>query len=150
MDSAFQYVEKYGIQTEASYPYTAQDGTCNYNSADVVTKITSYTDVPAQNPSQLMAAINLGPVAVAIEADQQSFQFYSTGVLAASSCGQQLDHGVLVVGYGNDSTTGKDFWKVKNSWGGSWGQAGYILLERGSSGSVDTCGVLNQPSYPRE
>jgi cathepsin L len=148
MDSAFQYIEKYGIQTEASYPYTAQDGTCTYDATKVATKITGFSDVASKSPAQLKAAVAIGTVSVAIEADQSSFQFYSTGVLAASTCGQNLDHGVLVVGYGTEN--GTDYWKVKNSWGASWGEAGYIKLQRGDDSSIDTCGVLNQPSYPKE
>lgn len=68
------------------------------------------------------------PVSVAIEADQQSFQFYSGGVLPASKCGTKLDHGVLAVGYGTDAKTGKKYWLVKNSWGGSWGDSVRIFL----------------------
>jgi hypothetical protein len=54
---------------------------------------------------------------------------YKTGVLSSAQCGDQLDHGVLVVGYGELS--GQKYWKVKNSWGGSWGMEGYVLLARG-------------------
>merc|ERR1712151_365122 len=82
-----------------------------------------------------------GVLAVAIEADQSSFQLYSGGVMTGS-CGTQLDHGVLAVGYGTDS--GKSYWKVKNSWGASWGENGYIRMVRGQN----QCGISNQPSYP--
>merc|ERR1711937_260174 len=76
------------------------------------------------------------------EADQMSFQMYSGGVLTGS-CGTNLDHGVLAVGYGTSS--GTDYWKVKNSWGASWGMDGYVLIERG----VDKCGIADgPPSYP--
>ena len=65
----------------------------------------------------------------------------------AKGCGTSLDHGVLVVGYGTEG--GKDFWKVKNSWGASWGQSGYILLARTDSTlGVGMCGLATQPSYP--
>merc|ERR1712093_832361 len=89
----------------------------------------------------LDAVTNVGPVSVAIEADQSSFQMYNSGVLTGS-CGDQLDHGVLAVGFG--TLNGKDYWKVKNSWGASWGMDGYILLERGNN----KCGIANRPSYP--
>merc|ERR1712167_296911 len=90
----------------------------------------------------LEAVANTGPVSVAIEADQQSFQLYSGGVLTGS-CGTNLDHGVLAVGYGSES--GTDYWKVKNSWGASWGANGYVLIQRG----VNKCGIADgPPSYP--
>merc|ERR1712025_439643 len=91
-----------------------------------------------------MSAINIGPVSVAIEADQTSFQFYNDGVLTGE-CGTKLDHGVLAVGYG--TLDGTDYWKVKNSWGASWGSNGYILLEKGKN-SAGECGIKMQPSYP--
>merc|ERR1712032_1116734 len=87
-------------------------------------------------------ATNTGPVSVAIEADQSSFQMYSSGVLTGS-CGTNLDHGVLAVGFGTSG--GTDYWKVKNSWGASWGMNGYVLIQRG----VNKCGIADgPPSYP--
>jgi C1A family cysteine protease len=88
--------------------------------------------------------VNIGPVSVAIEADQQCFQFYSGGVLSDPSCGTTLDHGVLVVGYGTDAATNTPYWIVKNSWGASWGEAGYIRLIRGTN----ECGIAADASYP--
>merc|ERR1711959_215443 len=87
-------------------------------------------------------ALNKGPVSIEIEADKTAFQLYSSGVLSAT-CGTNLDHGVLAVGYGTDGST--DYWRVKNSWGASWGMDGYVLIERG----VDKCGIADgPPSYP--
>jgi len=86
-------------------------------------------------------------VAIAIEADQSVFQFYSSGVLDDSSCGVSLDHGVLLAGYGTDS--GKDYWLVKNSWGASWGAAGFIKIVRNVNGNwARQCGLTSDPSYP--
>ena len=104
--------------------------------------ITGYTDVPTKDENALMAAVSKQPVSVAIEADKFAFQHYAGGVLDNSACGTNLDHGVLVVGYGTDSS--KDYWKVKNSWGTTWGEEGYIRMVR----NKNQCGISQQPSYP--
>jgi len=140
MDNGFEYIIKNGgIGSESSYSYTAKDGTCKKVTS--VSQISGYKDVAQGSESDLMSAVNKGPVSIAIEADQSGFQFYSGGVFSGS-CGKQLDHGVLLVGYGTDS--GKDYWRVKNSWGASWGDSGYINLVRGQ----DQCGLADAASYP--
>jgi hypothetical protein len=143
MDNAFKYIiANGGLDTEADYPYTARDGTCDKaKEAKHVVAITGYTDVPQNNEAQLAAAVAIGPVSVAIEADQQAFQMYTSGVFDAA-CGHNLDHGVLAVGYTDD------YWIVKNSWGESWGDQGYIMMKRGV-GAEGICGIAMQPSYPK-
>jgi C1A family cysteine protease len=152
MDHAFGWVKSNGgLCTEADYPYvsgeTQKSGFCKQSSCTIDSKVapTSYTDVTPNSDAAMMSALAQQPVAVAIEADQTDFQLYSSGVFTAS-CGTNLDHGVLVVGYGN--LLGTDYYKVKNSWGPSWGLDGYILLERGISQKEGQCGVLSSPSYP--
>lgn len=143
MDQGFQYIiTNGGICSEQSYPYTAVQGTCQ-TTCESVAKISSFTDVPANNEQALLQAVSKNPVSVAIEADQEAFQFYSGGVFNAA-CGTQLDHGVLVVGYGHDSTSNLDFWIVKNSWGNTWGEQGYIRIVRGQN----ECGITQMASYP--
>jgi cathepsin L len=144
MDYAFQYIiTNNGITTEDSYPYLAVQGTCNTNVTSAAT-LSSFVDVTAGSETALLAAVNIGPVSVAIEADQQCFQFYSGGILSDPSCGMQLDHGVTAVGYGTDAPTSTDYWIVKNSWGTSWGEQGYVRLIRGSN----ECGIAQEASYP--
>jgi C1A family cysteine protease len=146
MDQAFQYIiANKGIDSEADYAYTAQDGTCNQTKAKKkAATISSYTDVPAGDEVALAQAATLGPVSVAVEADQSCFQFYSGGVLSDPSCGTQLDHGVLVTGYDHDASSGLDYWVVKNSWGADWGLNGYLWIERGTN----ECGIASVNSYP--
>jgi len=148
MDNAFKYAEKNAICTEESYPYTAAKSTCQAQSCSSGLKsgaVTGYKDV-GSNEQDLMAALAQQPVSIAIEADKAIFQSYKSGVLSGM-CGASLDHGVLAVGYGTDPTYG-DYWKVKNSWGETWGQDGYVLLKRGKGGTGE-CGLLSEPSYPQ-
>jgi len=151
MDYAFDFVKDNGLTSEQNYPYVSGNGVvpaCDESKvAQKVATIDSYVDVDTRSENALENALNIGPVAIAIEADQYSFQSYTTGVLTAA-CGDSLDHGVLAVGYGHDSASGLDYWIVKNSWGGSWGQSGYVYLERHISSSAGQCGILMQPSYP--
>ena len=147
MDYAFRYViNNKGITTEDNYPYTAKDGTCNpAEEASPVVTISNYYDVPTNEESQLMAAVALQPVSVAIDAEGASFQMYKSGVYNAE-CGTTLDHGVLVVGYGTEN--GLDYWLVKNSWGPTWGDGGYIKMARNTKNPEGQCGIAMQPSRP--
>eukprot|EP00591_Stephanopyxis_turris_P018734 CAMPEP_0195541294 /NCGR_PEP_ID=MMETSP0794_2-20130614/50997_1 /TAXON_ID=515487 /ORGANISM="Stephanopyxis turris, Strain CCMP 815" /LENGTH=508 /DNA_ID=CAMNT_0040675389 /DNA_START=81 /DNA_END=1607 /DNA_ORIENTATION=+ len=144
MDNAFKWVEENGICTEADYPYTSgsgETGTCKTTCTPAV-KITGFKDVPKNDESALLTAVNQQPVSVAIEADKSVFQLYKSGVLTSKDCGTTLDHGVGIVGYG--TLDGTDYWKVKNSWGATWGLEGYILMER----NVNMCGISQSASYP--
>ena len=143
MDSAFQYVEANPLELESEYPYTARDGTCKASGTGSG-KVADFYDVTADSVDQLKAAIVKGPVSVAIEADQFSFQSYTSGVIT-KGCGQNLDHGVLAVGYG--TLNGVDYFLVKNSWGASWGDKGFVRIGASSS---NVCGILSMASQPEE
>jgi cathepsin L len=145
MDDAFKYIIKNGgLCSEADYPYKGVGGVCK-KTCDIASTISSYQDVAADDEDSLQAAVAMQPVSVAIEADKSGFQFYKSGVFSGT-CGTNLDHGVLAVGYGTESS--KDYWKVKNSWGASWGMDGYILLARSGGKTKGQCGIAMQPSYP--
>jgi cathepsin L len=146
MDQAFSYIIKNkGIDTEASYPYTATGpNQCRYNAANNAATLSSYQDVPRGSEASLLTAVYKNPTSVAIDASHQSFQFYSGGVYYEPQCSSvQLDHGVLAVGFGVESS--KDYWLVKNSWGASWGSAGYIKMSRNRN---NNCGIATAASYP--
>ena len=145
MEGAFKFVIANGQCSLASYPYTAKDGTCQKCSA--VAQITSCSDVKPNDQISLKAAVAQQPVAVAIEADTRYFQSYSSGILTSTSCGTTLDHGVLVVGYGEEN--GQKYWLVKNSWGTSWGDKGYVKIARSeSTNDAGICGIAMDPSFP--
>merc|ERR1711918_301823 len=132
-------------KSSGSVDWTAKDGSCKTSGQTAIPKggVTGYKSVGSlfskATVAKLQSAIDLVPVSIAIEADQSSFQHYTGGILS-SGCGTNLDHGVLAVGY----NTAQGYWLVKNSWGKSWGDNGYIKLSQ--SGNV--CGILNQPVYP--
>jgi KDEL-tailed cysteine endopeptidase len=146
MDSAFNYAIKNGMCTEAAYSYKAVDETCQSTCSPVVT-ISDCKDVPSNNQVALQQAVAIGPVSIAIEADTRTFQLYTSGVITGDACGTNLDHGVLIVGYGEEGKT--PFWLVKNSWGASWGEEGYVKIERSQSeNDPGVCGIAMQPSFP--
>lgn len=88
--------------------------------------------------AQLLAAVKINPVAVAIEADQLVFEQYSSGILDSSLCGSRMDHAVTVVGYGNDGT--ENYYIVRNSWGPYWGDKGYVKISSTTPGA-GVCGI---------
>ena len=147
MDNAFEWIhDNGGLCSEESYPYIGETEKCQTCDNLPRSQIQSWVDV-ASTDNALMTAIAQQPVSIAIEADQKDFQFYQSGVLT-SECGTTLDHGVLVIGYGTEN--GEDYYLVKNSWGTSWGDEGYIKLGRGPeyNDGQGQCGILLQSSYP--
>jgi|SaaInlStandDraft_4_1057021.scaffolds.fasta_scaffold01771_3 C1A family cysteine protease len=148
MTRGFQCViDEEGLDSEECYPYGAKDGQCKFKSSCVKATISGFNNVTPKNNIDMMSAVSQQPVSIGIYAAGKSFQFYSGGVYGDKSCSSdpsQMDHGVLLAGYGTED--GKDFWLVKNSWGPSWGESGYIKLARGPDKNI--CGVLNAGSYP--
>lgn len=149
MDNAFKYVEDHGLCSEKKYPYIAKKENCSSSECTPVVKVIKCYDVPSNNELALKEAVAKNPISVAIEADTRIFQMYQSGIITGDTCGTDLDHGVLVVGYGTDDELGISYWLVKNSWGSSWGSEGYVKIERSdSTSSPGACGIAIQPSYP--
>jgi len=148
MDSAFGYMmqsQSGADDMESNYPYTAKDGTCVYSASKAFTgaTVTGFVDVTSKDEDALLDAVaTQGVISIAVNAAHH-WQLYSGGILDVSFlCNpDDLDHGVAVVGYGTED---KDYWIVRNSWGPTWGEEGYIRLVRGKN----MCGVATQPSYP--
>lgn len=148
MDYGFQYViDANGLCSEDDYPYTATGHLrCQTNGCTPQATIKSFTDV-RESSTALATAACAGPVSVAVEADQSAFQFYKGGVVDGY-CGTNLDHGVLLTGFGTDS--GSAYWKIKNSWGAGWGEDGYIRLckDCDKNNGAGQCGILMSASFP--
>ena len=149
MDYGFQYIiDNNGICSEEDYPYQATDGICQ--DCEPIVQIERYGNIFPNNEKILKRGVAQQPVSIAIQANISSFRFYSNGVYSDPNCGTLLDHGVLLVGYGTDEETGLDYWLVKNSWGPSWGENGYMRMLRNASGVDEPgmCGVAMQPCIP--
>ncbi|KAL8172036.1 hypothetical protein V2J09_023840 [Rumex salicifolius] len=148
MDYAFEFIiNNGGIDSDEDYPYKGVDGRCDqYRKNAKVVSIDDYEDVPANDENSLKKAVANQPVSVAIEAGGRQFQLYESGIFTGK-CGTSLDHGVAAVGYG--TSNGVDYWIVRNSWGSSWGENGYIKMERNLVGtSSGKCGIAMEASYP--
>lgn len=144
MEGADKYLIEHGQCSLSSYPYTATDGTCK--SCTPVAHFSSCSDVAPNDQLSLKGAVAQQPVSVAIEADTRYFQSYKSGILTDASCGTKLDHGVLTVGYGTEGS--QKYWIVKNSWGATWGENGYVRIARSeSTNDPGICGIAIQPSF---
>ena len=130
--NAYEYViSNNGIDTESAYPYEGIDDSCQFNSGAVGATISNYTMVSTNETQMAAYLVQHGPLAIA--ADAAEWQFYIGGVFDFP-CGKNLDHGILIVGYDTEKDIfGKEipFWWVKNSWGVSWGEEGYLKIKRG-------------------
>jgi C1A family cysteine protease len=130
------------VDTESGYPYTAEDGTCSESTQDKGSSITSYKSycteqtAPCDEGDVASLLYQYGPLSACLDADPM--QYYTGGIDNPSNCDPSaIDHCITIVGYGTDSASGLAFWKIKNSWGTSWGESGYYYLIRGTG----ACGI---------
>uniref|UniRef100_A0A8C8RTH3 Cathepsin S n=1 Tax=Pelusios castaneus TaxID=367368 RepID=A0A8C8RTH3_9SAUR len=146
MTNAFRYViNNNGIDSEKSYPYEGKNKSCRYKASGRAATCVSYKRIPRGKESYLEQAVaSVGPIAVGIDARLRSFQHYRSGVYYDRRCSpSEINHAVLVVGYGVDR--GVPYWLVKNSWGTRWGEQGYIRMAKNRG---NHCGIASLASYP--
>lgn len=146
MTNSFNYLKTALSENRADYPFTGNTQSCAYNAAHGVVSTTGYTDIATNDPDAHIAALENGPISVAVEADSSVFQFYKSGILSSTACGTNLNHAVNIIGYGSDS--GTLYWLVRNSWGTSWGEAGYFRVLRDTTSGPGICGILSMSSQP--
>lgn len=139
--TAYEYVIKAGgLEAEVVYPYKAKDQKCHFNSTGVAVKISQWQYVvKGKNETEMQNSLYVaGPLSICVDADP--WQTYQKGILT-KKCGQDLDHCVLLVGYGVDSSSNLEFWSIRNSWGTDWGEDGYIRVARNNK---NLCGVADE------
>ncbi|UYV60934.1 CTSL [Cordylochernes scorpioides] len=147
MTKAYKYVIKNnGIDTEESYPYKAENGTCHYNSSTIGATCKSYKAIAHDEKNLQKALAAEGPISIGIDSSLISSQLYKGGIFNNPKCGNDPDsinHAVLLVGYGTEN--GIDYWLVKNSWSITWGEKGYVRMSRNKN---NQCGIATDASYP--
>nr|XP_026490995.1 uncharacterized protein LOC113397064 [Vanessa tameamea]XP_026490996.1 uncharacterized protein LOC113397064 [Vanessa tameamea] len=147
-DNAYRAIEQLGgLETENDYPYEGENDKCAFNKTLSKVKITSAVNITSNETDMAKWLVQNGPISIGINAN--AMQFYVGGVShpwKVLCSPTNLDHGVLIVGYGV-----KDYplfhktlpyWIIKNSWGNSWGEQGYYRVYRGDG----TCGVNQMAS----
>jgi len=150
MDYAFSYIkDNMGIDSENGYPYYARElGYCYYRTVYKTGDVSGWFDLSPGNETNLKLGVAVvGPISVAIDASHPSLQHYHSGIYYEEKCGntlRDLDHAVLVVGYGTEN--GQDYWLIKNSWSERWGEGGYFKMARNRK---NHCGVATKPSFPQ-
>jgi len=142
MELGFTYVANNGIALDKDYPYTATNGKCD-ETIPKAAKVTGYIKTIENNYTDVIYALASGPLSVTVDAS--TWSLYSSGIFNGCSFKNiDLDHGVQAVGYGTES--GSDYWIVRNSWGVTWGEKGYIRLLRHSDGDTTKwCGPDTNP-----
>ena len=128
------------LNSEEAYPYIGADGNCQFDSTKGINQIKSYIHGIEGDEDYLKKLVAQGVCSVAIESSQISFISYTSGIYDDEKCnGHRIDHAVGLVGYGTEK--GIDYWIVRNSWGKSWGENGYVRMIRNKN---NICGIANE------
>jgi C1A family cysteine protease len=141
---AYKYIMSAGgLDTEADYPYQASNGNCQADSSKFYKcPLATWQYVTESQDENTMQSFLYSNSPLSVCVDASSWQYYTGGVLMASNCGTQLDHCVQATGWSVQN--GVVAWNVRNSWGASWGNNGYIYLQFGQN----TCGVAQVVTVP--
>ena len=149
---AFDYYNDYAAILEEDYPYTGKGARRYANCKDEDIKNTGvktvgdgWVQVEEGSVKGMKSALALGPLAVSVDAETDTFSYYESGIFDYKRCGHELDHAVLLVGYGSEK--GKEYWIMKNSWAADWGEDGYMRLLQDGDG-LGTCGIQMDCQYP--
>ena len=129
---ALEWAKK-GVMNETAYPYKAVKGTCAFDESKVVAKVTNIYGIMPNMPSKMQENIVAhGPISISLDATK--FHAYLGGIMNGTDCSKiTANHAVLLVGWGVEASTGTKYWIIKNSWGPTWGENGYIRIVRGSN-----------------
>jgi len=147
-ENAIDYAQV-GVMTEDDYPYKGSKGKCAFDQSKAKNVTQGVLLPKSKNTTALKAAVITNPTAVIVEADEAVWQFYSGGTITAN-CSGHVNHWVTIVGYGNSTSDQQDAFYVKNSWGTSWGDKGYVYIgtDNSANNGVGVCGILTRPVYP--
>ena len=147
---ANRYLKTHPAISEGSYPYTAENGTCEDDSiANTGVMTTGTINVTPEDIDAMKTQLAVGPISVAIQANKLCFQLYTSGIFNNSNCGgSTLDHAVMLVGWGIDETDSSvEYWILRNSWATTWGEEGYMRLQ--TADGIGYCGVQTEPQAPK-
>ncbi|KAL7670880.1 hypothetical protein ACOME3_005796 [Neoechinorhynchus agilis] len=144
--STYEYIQMMGVTSSRKYPYIGKEtGTCSYQISDAVALVIHYHSITPNQERKIMEALQFGPVAVGIDGSASEFINYRSGIYDGPCDATKLNHAVLLIGYGSEENCGRitDYWLIKNSFGDSWGEDGYIRIYRNGK---NYCGVASIPA----
>ena len=144
---AYTYLIDHNAYKAEDWAYTAMDSECTYDMAEASgIHLQTYVCVEPQTPAAMKEAVALTPVAISIDAGSDVFHNYKSGVLDSTECGISTNHAVAIVGYGTDVDSGLEYWLVRNSWGTSWGEEGFVRIAITEGDGI--CAINHRPLYP--
>jgi len=150
---AFEYITENGIAERVDYPYKARNEICKEREVKKFMKLNHYHNITKGSPSEMAEAVKTRPVSIGLNASPFAFMFYKEGILDRGCPSDEINHGVVIVGYGIDEATKLPYWKVRNSWSKGWGKDGHIYIKRDLENGPGLCAINMKgcmPKYPGE